>query len=131
MIRINKWNETFESADTRKRQRLDRFINPVGCNSAGYVELIVMNGEAGLIAFGVFCSLCRYTATKRIGERGVFRRSSGEAQTIAHLSGLLRISRETLTTSLKLLSSPAIRWVTVDNWDAISELTKPPLGENL
>jgi hypothetical protein len=129
MIKINKWNETFENSDSRKRQRLKCFFSPSGCDSMGYIELMVMNGDAGLMAFGVFQALCQYAATQPAERRGMFCRSSGEAQTISQLSSILKISKNRLEESLILLSSKDVDWITIENRDRLSDKSADQVAE--
>ena len=91
MIEILKWSDCFESADTRKRQRLGWFLAPSGCDSRGFRQLMRM-GKDGLVALGFFQSLCQSMATMPIKTRqsGIFQNSDGK---LMELDDILELSR--------------------------------------
>ena len=91
MIEIVKWSECFESADTRKRQRLGWFLSPSGCDSKGFRKLMRM-GKDGLIALGFFQSLCQSMATMSLSVRqsGTFRNSD---QSLMEFDDIVELSR--------------------------------------
>lgn len=91
MIEIIKWSDSFESADTRKRQRLGWFLSPSGCDSKGFRKLMRM-GKDGLISLGFFQALCQSMATQSIDnrKRGVFLNSD---KTLMDLADILELAR--------------------------------------
>jgi hypothetical protein len=91
MIEIVKWSEIFESADTRKRQRLGWFLNPSGCDSKGFRKLM-RDGKDGLEALGFFQALCQSMATMGIKTRqsGIFRNSD---ETMMDFDDIMELSR--------------------------------------
>lgn len=93
MIKIIKWSECFESADTRKRQRLGWFLSPSGCDSKGFRKLMRM-GKDGILALGVFQALCQSMATQTIESRraGAFLNSDGTPMEIPDILELSRLS---------------------------------------
>ena len=91
MFRINKWSETFENADTRKRQRLGWIHVQSGCDSRGYRKLM-RDGEDGLKAYAVFISMCQFMGTLKKEYRGEFRNSDGSLMDIYDISETTRIS---------------------------------------
>ena len=111
MIEILNWGETFENADTRKRQRLKSFHNPSGVDSAGYIALS-SKGEAGMAAFGVFVALCQLSATFQFKHRGKFLRSNGNPMTLELLAATLRLQTCQLSASLEILASEDVGWIT-------------------
>lgn len=90
MFRINKWSETFESADTRKRQRLGWILLQSGCDSRGYRKLM-RDGKEGLQAYAVFIAMCQYMATLPKDVRGEFLNSDGSSMDIYDISEVTRI----------------------------------------
>ena len=110
MIEITGWNETFENADTRKRQRLKSFHNPSGVDSGGYISL-ASQGKAGMQALGVFLALCQLSATLKSEHRGRLLRSNGKPMTLELLAATLRLDPCHLSASLELLSSESVGWV--------------------
>ena len=107
---IAKWNETFESADTRKRQRLGWLSIPTGNDSAGYIELM-SHGERGVRAFGVFLAICQWSATQRQETRGQLARSDGRPVNDRQIAAIIRIPTDIVTDAIELLSSPEIAWI--------------------
>ena len=92
MIKINKWSQLFENADTRKRQRLGWFLAPSGCDSRGYRQLM-RKGKDGIVAFGVFQALCQVMATysKETRASGEFRHSDGSGMEVADIWEITRM----------------------------------------
>lgn len=113
-IRINKWNEIFENADTRKRQRLGWFHCPSGVDSSGYIELM-SHGERGLKAYGVFLAICQWSATCLPVVRGLCARSDGRPMNVRQLAAAIRVDVSLVEDALKLLSSQDVNWITIEN----------------
>ena len=112
MITINKWDETFEHAESRKRKALNWFACPVGLQSTGYIALSSMSG--GLEAFGVFQALCQLHATneaKDVRLLGTISRSDGKPMSIEIVANILRIDKSTLKNALNILSSDDVNWI--------------------
>lgn len=93
MIEIIKWSESFESADTRKRQRLGWFLSPSGCDSKGFRRLM-RDGKGGLESLGFFQALCQSMATMSIQTRstGTFTNSDGTLMDFDDIMELSRLS---------------------------------------
>ncbi len=112
MITINKWDETFEHAESRKRKALNWFACPVGLQSTGYIALSSMTG--GLEAFGVFQALCQLHATneaKDVRLLGTIARSDGKPMSVQIVANILRIDKQALENALKILSSEDVNWI--------------------
>ena len=90
MFNIVNWSEKFETADTRKRQRLGWFLAPSGNDSKGYRKLM-RQGKDGVMAYGVFMALCQYMATLSKESRGSFVNSDGTEMDFDDLSEVTRI----------------------------------------
>lgn len=116
MIKINNWSESFESADTRKRQRLGWFLAPTGCDSKGY-RMLMREGQQGVISLGVFQALCQImgTLSKDIRKSGILANSDGTGMEVADLWEITRIEVADLTRSIELLEK--VKWITVENED--------------
>jgi hypothetical protein len=110
MLVIKRWNETFETADTRKRQRLGWFMNPSGCESAGYIELMSY-GQDGIMAFAVFQAICQWSATNRQEVRGRLARSDGSAINVRQLSAFIRMPPDVVQKAIDLLMTPDVGWI--------------------
>ena len=114
MYRINKWAETFENADTRKRQRMGWFLCPSGNDSAGYLELM-SHGPDGVAAFGVFIAICQWSATRGKNQRGEISRNDGRPMSVDLLATTIRVPVEVVAKSLPLLCHPDVGWMTNEN----------------
>lgn len=93
MIEITKWSLCFESADTRKRQRLGWFLSPSGCDSKGFRKLM-RDGKDGLATLGFFQALCQSMATQNASSRkvGIFQNSDGELMDFDDIMELSRLN---------------------------------------
>jgi hypothetical protein len=103
MITITKWSEQFETADTRKRQRLGWYLAPSGCDSKGY-RLLMRGGVDGIKAFGIFNALCQLMATFGKDARGSFVNSDGSGMTMADLSEMIRVPNKEIEKAFNLLT---------------------------
>jgi hypothetical protein len=115
ILTIHKWSDTFENADTRKRERLKFFHSPSGCDSTGYVELVTCHGSAGLLALGVFQALCQLAATMKKDARGKFVRSNGSAMPLRQIALLIRVEICHLEQAVEILTAEGIGWL---KWEA-------------
>ena len=109
-MEITKWNETFENADTRKRQRLGWLFIPTGCDSNGYLSLVAQEG--GFEAFGIFLAICQWSATQPRELRGKLIRTNGEPLTEKDIAVRIRAEVCQVSAALKLLKSNAVGWIT-------------------
>lgn len=91
MIAIAKWNEKFENADTRKRERLGWYLAPSGNDSKGYRELM-RKGAHGLLCLGVFSAMCQLMATLPKAHRGRLMNSDGTPMELEDIMELCRMT---------------------------------------
>ncbi len=128
MITINKWNENFEHAESRKRQVLNWFACPVGLQSTGYIALSSIKG--GFEAFGVFCALCQLHATntnKDVRLTGTLSRSDGRPMSEEMIANILRIEIEALEDAITELSSDDVNWITIGKAKKLRKINNLPL----
>ncbi len=129
MIRINKWSDSFENADTRKRQRLGWINVQTGCDSRGYRKLM-RDGEEGLKAYAVFIAMCQFMGTLKKEIRGEFRNSDGSLMDIYDISETTRISVADIQHATGRLA--ACGWITllesVSDEESASDL--PPICQS-
>ena len=118
MYSITKWSDTFENADSRKRQRLGWVLFPTGCDSIGYIELMA-HGADGVAAFGTFASLCQWSATSCRSLRGLLCRSNGSEMTVEQLSAVIRQPVKVVKRSLQLLVE--VGWLKYENTGLVDE----------
>jgi len=127
MITINKWNENFEHAESRKRQVLNWFACPVGLQSTGYIALTSIKG--GFEAFGVFCALCQLHATnsnKDVRLTGTLSRSDGRPMSESMVAQILRIEMDALEDALTELSSDDVNWITLETGKNLPKINNLP-----
>lgn len=111
ILHITRWCDTFESADTRKRERLKYFHAPSGCDSRGYLNLVSrFPQEKALLAFGVFQALCQLSATLGRSVRGSFKNTDGTAMDIQQIACLVRIQECHLVAALEILCDEKVKW---------------------
>lgn len=115
MIRITNWQQTFENADTRKRQRLKSIHCPTGVESRGLVNLLChFDQKDALAAFGIFQMLCQLSGTHPADKRGALQHSDGEPMTEEYISRLLRIEKCHLSAALHILEDKRVAWISRD-----------------
>lgn len=108
---ITRWSETFENADTRKRERLKSFHAPSGCESRGYLTLVSrFPQDKAMMAFGVFQALCQLSATLGKSIRGRFENTDRAPMDLQQLACLLRIEVCHLVAALEILTDSKVRW---------------------
>jgi hypothetical protein len=122
LIQINKWSETFENADSRKRQRLGFYYMPSGCDSAGYLALMSEFEQAeAWQAYGIFVALCQQAATMKREVRGRFVNSDNKPMTTRQIAMLIRCDHDVLLTSLQILKDQRIGWVSASHLPPICQ----------
>ncbi|MBK1835031.1 hypothetical protein [Roseibacillus ishigakijimensis] len=106
MIRIKKWWDKFENSGSRKLKNCSYFSAPSGTDSKGYRKLM-RQGAPGVIAFGVFQSLCQVmpTLSQEARKAGEMRNSDGTLMDEDDLCDLTRLPEEILRPAIELLES--------------------------
>jgi hypothetical protein len=109
-LEIAHWSATFETAKTRKLQRLIWYHAPSGTESKGFRRL-ARQGTAGFAAIGVFQALCQTLATMRKEARaaGRFQNSDGTPMDLEDVWDIARVPPEVGTAALPLLLE--IGWI--------------------
>lgn len=132
-IRIRNWNAIYETASTRKRERLAWIQLPTGIDSPETVALLggawhesgmqladgrqvdgISPGERqqiGVMALGVIHAMIAHQGTCRKARRGSFVRDDGSAMSSAMVAAVLRVPLQLLENALVALSSPLVAWV--------------------
>lgn len=126
VLTITRWSETFENADTRKRERLKFFHSPSGCESAGYLELMTCHQSAGIMAFGIFQALCQLAATMPSTRRGKFVKTNGSAMSLPQIALLIRVEVCHLNEAIEILASKEIGWLSWHETPNKSATNLPP-----
>jgi len=117
---IKRWNELYETAETRKLKRLLWLPVPNKHDGRGLRRL--MRREDGLEIFGAWCIILQVAS--KMPQRGVLEDQDGplEPQDIADKAG---VSVLAITHALSVLSSVEIGWISCDSsgssWNYTSE----------
>lgn len=111
MLIITNWWEEFENAGSRKLKSIRHFNAPTGNDSRGYRKLM-RSGAGGVLALGVFQSLCQCLASLSQEARrdGTLQNGDGSPMDLDDLLDLTRLPEDVLTDAISLLSS--VGWVT-------------------
>lgn len=112
MVTITNWDSRFETANTRKRQRLGYISCETGCDSRGY-RMLMREGSPGVMALGVFQALCQTMGTfpRDVRATGEFRNSDGTSMELADLWEITRIQEADLRQALALLRK--VGWISL------------------
>lgn len=124
MIKITGWDDAFEDAHSRKRDKLYWFQVPADTESTGLLALRKL-GLPGLAAFGVFNLLCQlHASTPKKGPRreGILCRSNGKPLSNEMIADKLRIDEPDFSQAIAILSSEDIGWIEHDLPQSASEM---------
>jgi hypothetical protein len=119
ILTIHRWNDIFENADTRKRERLKFYHAPSGNESRGYITLVSRFPQAeAMMAFGVFQALCQLSATLGKSTRGSFKNTDGTPMDLQQISCLVRIQECHLSAALEILTDKRVGWM---KWEGATD----------
>lgn len=130
MIEIVKWEETFESAESKRKcpKSMTWLRIPATIDSNGLVELLC-HGQRGREAYAVFVLLCQISAGNPISLRGKVCRSSGAPILGEALARRLRMTISELMPALELLESEDVGWITTQPCQTVDGI--PPQNGSL
>lgn len=111
VYRIAKWNEIYETADSRRHKRLEWVSMPVGFNSNGYQSMLDEFGQEAAAVYGAWCALVSLAATAP--ERGLLATSKGEGWSPARIARMTYLSTEVFEKLIPWASSQPIGWLEV------------------
>ncbi len=123
VVGIAKWNEQFETADSRKRSKLDWIKNPTQ-ESRGFMELFAGYGERGMTCYAIFDSMCKFMGrepSERTDE-GRYERGrflwNDRPMKVHHLASKCHVHElDLFVEALELLASPEVGWILLETWD--------------
>ena len=131
IIEINKWSEVFESANSRKRQRLGFYYMPSGCDSAGYLALVSEFEPAeAWQAYGIFVAMCQQAATMKKDVRGKFINNNNQPMTTRQIAMLIRCDHDILIRSLEILMDTRIAWISASDVPPICHSSATSVPQN-
>lgn len=84
VLRISKWSEVFERAESRKIKQLSWIALPVSFSSTGYQSLLDEFGDQAPAIYGAWCALCSVAASCTF--RGVLATSRGIPLRVSHIA---------------------------------------------
>jgi hypothetical protein len=84
VLRISKWSEVFERAESRKIKQLSWIALPVSFTSAGYQSLLDEFGSDAPAIYGAWCALCAVASSCTY--RGVLATSRGIPLRTSHIA---------------------------------------------
>lgn len=109
VYRIAKWNETFETADSRRHKKLAWVSLPINLQSNGYQSLIDQHPDDAPALYGAWCALVAIAA--QCPERGVLATSRGEPITPERCARMTYMPVEPFCKLFEWASSPGVRWL--------------------
>ena len=109
VLRISKWTETFERAESRKLKQLTWIAMPVGFSSTGYQAMLEEFEDRAPAIYGAWCALCAYAATCHV--RGTLGNSRGIPLKISHLARVTGFPESVFVDLVAWASRTDIGWL--------------------
>jgi hypothetical protein len=106
--RIRKWQDTFETADSRRFKTLSWVSLPVGFTSNGYHELITQFGDRAPEIYGAWCALLSVAAQSPV--RGLLASSKGP-YSLRRIACETRMPERTFKDLFDWASMPCVGWI--------------------
>lgn len=134
VYRIAKWQQVFETSDSRRHARLNWVSLPVGFGSSGYQSLIDTFGEEAPAIYGAWCALIKLAAEQPW--RGTLCSTKGESLTTSRISRLTFFPAEIFDKLIEWASSEPVGWLEVVDQTVINQFVtsqqtiddQPPTG---
>lgn len=109
VLQIAKWDEVFETAETRKYQRLRWVPLPVDLTSNGYESLLEDWGDDAPALYGAWCALLSVAAT--CPTRGILSTSRGKPIPTRHLARKTGFPEQIFEKLINWATMPEIGWL--------------------
>lgn len=109
VLRIAKWDEVFERADTRKVKSLTWVAMPLGFTSHGYQAMLDEFQDKAAAIYGCWCALVAYAASCTV--RGTLATSRGTPTPITHLARVTGFDAELYRQLIDWAEQPEIGWL--------------------
>lgn len=120
VLRITKWETSFETSESRKYLALSWIALPISFSSNGYQSLLDEFGDDAAAAYGAWCALCSFAATCEI--RGVLATSRGVAVKTSHIGRTTGFPSSLFDRLIEWASSSTIGWLSTVSDDEFSKL---------
>jgi len=105
---IAKWQETFETSESKRYKNLTWVSLPIGLNSNGYHELVFQFGEEAPAIYGAWCALLAVAAQAPV--RGTLASSKGP-YTLARIAVETRMPEVVFAKLFKWALQPEVGWL--------------------
>lgn len=126
VYRIAKWDEVFETAESRRHKNLTWVSMPIGFTSHGYQSLIDEFGDDAPGIYGAWCALVSLAST--MPTRGTLASSRGIPLSRRSIARLTFFPQEVYDRLFEWATRPDIKWIVTENCDD-SEGTDPSQNE--
>lgn len=120
-LKISKWNEVYERAESRKLKALSWVSIPTSFSSNGYQCMLDEFGEEAPAIYGAWVALVAIAASCTV--RGTLTSSRGTPLQITHLSRLSGFPQPVFEKLLEWAARPEISWLVPSNH--LENLEKP------
>jgi hypothetical protein len=114
VYRIAKWDEVFETAESRRHKSLTWVSMPVGFASHGYQSLIDEFGDDAPAIYGSWCALVSLAST--MPRRGIIASSRGIPLSLRQIARLTFFPQNNFERLFEWASRPEIGWIIIDSW---------------
>lgn len=108
-LRIAKWNEVYERAESRKLKSLNWVSMPIGFNSSGFHSLLNEFESDAPAIYGAWCALVSIAATCTV--RGILCNSKGMPLPVSQLSRISGFPQTVFERLIKWASSEEVSWL--------------------
>ena len=125
VLKIAKWEEVFETAESRRHKVLSWVSLPVGFQSHGYQSLVDDFGDDAPAIYGAWCALIALAAT--MPTRGVLASSRGVPISLASISRQTFFPADLFRRLIDWAKKPEISWL-VEVTSHRPELHQPNTG---
>jgi len=120
IYRIAKWNEVFETAESRRHSSLRWVSMPIGFDSSGYQSMLDGFGDEAPAIYGTWCVLVAVAATCPV--RGLLCNSRGGPVKLSHLARRTGFPESKFAALVQWADSPSVRWLEIVSQDEALEL---------
>lgn len=110
--KIAKWDETFETSESRKLKAMKWVALPANLDSNGYQSLVEEYPEKAAALYGAWCALLAVAAGCPV--RGTLAASNGRPFTTRRIASLTHLPEGIVSELLEWASSPEIGWIESD-----------------
>ena len=128
VIQISKWDEVFETAESRRHKVLSWVSMPIGFQSHGFQALIDEFGDEAPAIYGAWCALVALAAT--MPTRGVLASSRGIPLSLNSIARQTFFPVEVYRRLLEWAEKPEICWIFKATMPCPA-VAQPPPSENL